>query len=162
MAGTVQSPEKELRFTRSGQATLFWMLAAVCFAAAATWFTCTWIWDVPKLWTWAPLTLGLVALRMAIRLTRHAYIILTPLGLEVFSFFRPQKGLRVIYWQEIEAVEMDDALTLLTLHFDQEQTSGMHLTLLPIHRSSRSLLAKAVRGRVSTPPATDDPSLNDA
>ena len=36
MAGKVQSPEKELRFTRSGQAALFWMLSAVGAAAAVT------------------------------------------------------------------------------------------------------------------------------
>ena len=32
MAGKIQAPEKELRFTRSGQAVIFWMAAAVLVA----------------------------------------------------------------------------------------------------------------------------------
>ena len=33
MAGTIQSPEKDLRFTRSGQAAPFWLAAAVLATA---------------------------------------------------------------------------------------------------------------------------------
>ena len=36
MAGKIKSPEKELRFTRSGQATVFWLVAAVLAATAIT------------------------------------------------------------------------------------------------------------------------------
>ena len=37
MAGKLQSPEKELRFTRSGQAAVFWVIAAVLARLRKLW-----------------------------------------------------------------------------------------------------------------------------
>ena len=85
----------------------------------------------------------------AANLTRHAYLILTPLGIEIFPFFRPSLGMRLILWQEVSHAEVDEKLTRLTLHHDAEKTSGIHVSLAPIRMDRRSLLAKAVIGRVS-------------
>ncbi len=101
MAGQVQSPEKELRFTRSGQAALFWLLAAVCAAVAMT-LAATSIYrdtnpDLPHpAWALVPLGLAVLAARLAVGLTRHAYLILTPLGIEIFPFFRPAEGMKLV------------------------------------------------------------------
>ena len=153
MAAAVQSPDQELRFTRSGQAVLFWVLAAV-FAAAAVTLAATSIYrdinsQLPHpAWALVPLALALAAARLAVNLTRHAYLILTPLGIEVFLFFRPAAGMRLVVWQEVAAAEVNAATTLLTLHHDAAKTSGIHLSLKPIRADRRPLIAKAVIGRI--------------
>lgn len=152
MAGQVQSPEKELRFTRSGQAALFWVASAVLAAAGVT-LAATSLYraENPELphpaWALLPVLLSGLSARLAIRLTRHAYLILTPLGIEIFPFFRPDRGMRLVVWQEVAAAETDDGLTRLTLHHDAGKTSGIHLSLKPLRRDRRELLAKAVVGR---------------
>lgn len=156
MAGQIQSPEKELRFTRSGQASLFWLAAAVFTATAITLLACAWYRAInPALPhpAWALLPLGFAAFmaHTAIQLTRHAYLILTPLGIEIFPFFRPARGMRLVTWQEIDHAGINPAATRLTLHHDAAESSGIHLALGPIRRDRRCLLAKAVLGRLSPP-----------
>lgn len=152
MASGVQSPEKELRFTRSGQAVVFWITAAVLTAAAVTLAATSWYRDVNPLlphpaWALVPLMLAIASARLAAGLTRHAYVILTPLGIEIFPFFRPASGMRLVVWQEVHAAEVNQDKTMLTLHHDETRTSGIHLSLRPIREDLRGLLAKAVIGR---------------
>ncbi|MEI8037250.1 MAG: hypothetical protein WCJ14_02565 [Verrucomicrobiota bacterium] len=148
------SPAKELRFTRSGQAAGFWVLAAVAAAAAAT-LAATSIYraDNPQLphpaWALVPLALAGLAARLAAGMTRHAYLILTPLGIEILPLFRPAAGMRLVVWQEVAAAETNAALTVLTLHHDAAKTSGIHLSLRPIRADLRALAARAVIGRVA-------------
>ena len=152
MAGAVQSPEKELRFTRSGQAVLFWVASAV-FAAAGVTLAATSIYrDINPLlphpaWSLLPIGLAVAAAWLALRLTRHAYLILTPLGIEIFPFFRPSEGMRLVIWQEIHSAEVNAGHTLLTLHHDAEKTSGIHLSLRPVRADLREWVGKAVLGR---------------
>lgn len=153
-APSIQSPEKELRFTRSRQATAFWLLAAVSTAAAVTLLATAWYRDInPAIphpaWALVPLALAAGCVRLALRLTRHAYLILTPLGIEIFPFFRPADGMRLVTWQEVDSAEVDEAVGLLTLHHDAAKSSGIHLSLKPIPADARALLAKAVLGRLS-------------
>ena len=152
MAASVQSPEKELRFTRSGQAVLFWVASAV-FAAMGVTLAATSIYrDInPGLphpaWAIVPVLFAGLTVRLAVKLTRHAYLILTPLGIEVFPFFRPEQGMRLVVWQEISSAEVNQALTTLTLHHDAAKTAGIHLSLKPIRKDRRTLLVKAVSSR---------------
>jgi hypothetical protein len=160
MAGKIQSPEKELRFTRSGQAGLFWVSAAVLAAVGITLLATSIYRDInPQLphpaWALAPFFLAAVMARLAVGLTRHAYLILTPLGIEIFPFFKPSEGMRLVMWQEIDHAEVDEKATRLTLHHDSGKTSGIHLSLTPIRADRRTLLAKAVIGRLS-PAAKND------
>lgn len=154
MAGQIQAPEKELRFTRAGQAAGFWLAAAVLAAAGLTLVVISIYRDfnpsMPHLWCLVPLALSLLAARTAVRLTRHAYLILTPLGIEIFPFFRPAAGMNLISWQEIHAAEVDSKFHRLTLHYNAEKTSGVHLSLRPIQTARRPLLAKAVIARATT------------
>jgi hypothetical protein len=159
MAATVQSPEKELRFTRSGQATLFWLAAAVLAAVGITLLATSIYRGInPRLphpaWALLPLALAAGLARLAVGMTRHAYLILTPLGIEIFPFFRPAEGMRLVLWQEVDHAEVDKNTTRLTLHHDAGKSSGIHLSLTPIRADRRTLLAKAVLGRLS-PPATN-------
>jgi len=154
MPRPLQSPGKELRFTRSGQAPLFWVAAAVLASVTVTLLACAPYRAVNPLlphpaWALVPLALAGLAARSAVRLTRHAYLILTPLGIEIFPFFRPARFMRLVTWQEIAEAEIDADLTLLTLHHDLARTSGLHLSLAPIREDRRKLLAKAVAARVS-------------
>ena len=152
MGGGIQEPEKELRFTRSGQAVPFWILAAVFAAAALTLLATSVYRDInPHLphpaWALAPLGIAALAARLAIRLTRHAYLLLTPLGIEIFPFFRPAAGMRLVTWQEIHSAELDPALARLTLHHDAARSSGIHLSLKPVRADRRPLLARAILSR---------------
>lgn len=153
MADKLQNPEKELRFTRAGQAVPYWVAAAVLAATGLILVVGTPFRDNPMnphpLWSLVPLVLAWLAARLAFRMTRHAYLILTPLGLEIFPLFRPEKTMRMVLWQEIQDAEVDAGLSRLTLHHDEQKTSGIHLSLAPIARGHRALLAKAISGRVS-------------
>lgn len=154
MAAKIQAPEKELRFTRSGQAIWFWMGSAVSAAIAVT-MLATAIYrdtnpDLPHpLWAILPFSISFGLGRWAMGLTRHAYLILTPLGIEIFPFFRPAAGMQLVMWQELDHAEVDENFRRLTLHRDAAETSGIHLSLAPISRAHRTLLAKAVIGRLS-------------
>lgn len=155
MAGKVQSPEKELRFTRSGQATHFGLLSAVCASMTLTLVATSLYREVnPELphpaWALVPLGFAAFSAWLAVRLTRHAYLILSPLGIEIFPFYRPMTEMQLIVWQEVDSAEVNTALTRLTLHRDAEKTSGIHLSLRPIRKDRRELLAKAVIGRAQS------------
>lgn len=150
----VSEPEKELRFTRSGQAAGYGVLGAIWIGVAVTLLaTAVYRSENPELphpaWALLFIGLGVACLGLSRHLAKHAYLILTPLGLEVFPFFRPSQGMRLVLWQEISSAELSEDEKWLTLHFDEEKTSGLHLTLRPVRRKLRSLLAKAVLGRVS-------------
>ncbi len=154
MPGKIQSPEKELRFTRSGQAAVFWVVTAVLAAVAITLLATSIYRDINPLlphpaWAILPLAMAGLVGNFAVRLTKHAYIILTPLGIEIFPFFRPANGMQLVTWQEIADAEVDAKLSRLTLHHNSEKSSGIHLSLTPIRADRRSLLAKAVIGRLS-------------
>lgn len=147
----VAEPQKELRFTRAGQAAGFWIAAAVCIMAGLVFFLL-----IPHraenpalphpAWGLAPLAVAALSARVAWRCTKHAYILLSPIGVEIFPFFRPAAGMQVIPWAQIAAADIDGSR--LTLHFTPEKTSGIHLSLAPVAKDRRELLARAIRGRL--------------
>ncbi|WP_193214269.1 hypothetical protein [Luteolibacter marinus] len=150
----VAEPQKELRFTRAGQAAIFWVAAAACVMAGLVFFLLTpHRADNPALphpaWGFVPLALAALLVRTAWRCTKHAYILLSPIGVEVFPFFRPDKHMQVVPWQQIAAVDIGD--NVLTLHFSPDKTSGIHLSLAPIAKDRRALLARAIEGRFQGP-----------
>ncbi|MFZ9937613.1 MAG: hypothetical protein ACO3JG_11250 [Luteolibacter sp.] len=153
MVPSLQSPEQELRFTRSRQAVAFWIggavmsMAAIVIAAASFHRA-----ENPALphpaWALGPALAAGLLTRGAVRLTRHAYVILTPLGIEIFPFFRPAAGMRLVAWQELREMDTNASLTRLTLHFNVEKTSGIHLSLRPVRADRRRFLVEAVRRRL--------------
>ncbi len=154
MAAQIQSPEKELRFTRSGQATLFWLAAATLMGIGVTILATAYYRDInPRVphaaWASIPLAAAAGLIRLTLSLTRHAYLILTPLGIEIFPFFRPAQSMQLVMWQELHHAEVSSNFHRLTLHRDAQESSGIHLSLRPISRDRRALLAKAVLGRLS-------------
>jgi len=149
---TIAEPEKELRFTRTRQAWVFYGMAVVSFAASIALLMLSvqdWGLDQPLLkgWWWLcvpSLLLCYGMLHLGIRCTRHAYIILSPLGVEIFPFFRARKNLQVIYWSQLADAEVSGGA--LQLHFTVEKSSGVIASLKPIAMAQRALLEKAVAG----------------
>ena len=91
-------------------------------------------------WGLIPLGLALALVWLAWHCARHAYILLSPIGVEIFPFFQPAANMQVIPWAQIAAADIDDAR--LTLHFSAEKTAGIHLSLAPVPKERRELLAK--------------------
>lgn len=149
---TIAEPEKELRFTRSRQAPLFFGLGVVAFAASLALFilsTQDWGMQAPLLdgWWWLCVPGMLLCygmLRLGLRCTRNAYIILSPLGVEIFPFFKARENLQVIYWSQVADAEVKD--NKLLLHFSVEKKSGVIASLAPISHVRRLFLEKAVIG----------------
>lgn len=151
---TIAEPEKELRFTRAAQAGKFYALSVIFFTISMALFilsTQDWGMTGPKLaawfWVWLcipGLALTFVFFRLGLRCTRHAYIILSPLGIEIFPFFHAEKNLQVIYWTEINDIDVGN--NQMTLHFTEKKNSGIVASLSPIPRKRRALLQKALLG----------------
>ena len=148
----IAEPEKELRFTRARQAPLFYGLSVLAFAASMAVFilsTQDWGMGDPLLkgWWWIclpGLLLCYAMLRLGLRCTLHAYIILSPLGVEIFPFFKAKENLQVIYWTQVADAEVKEGQ--LFLHFTEEKKSGVIACLMPIPEERRVLLEKAVLG----------------
>lgn len=148
------STSRELRFTRSGQARIFWICGAV-FAACAMVLAVVALEresnpSLPHgLWACVPLLLSMASIWLAIRLTRHAFMVLTLNGIEIYPFLRPAADMRLVLWHEIHSAEVDDSLSLLTLHFDADKTSGLHVVLVPVRKDRRRWLADAITARLT-------------
>jgi len=156
-AKSIAEPEKELRFTRARQATLFFFLTAFCLMLTIGTLFCAFLnlgWTdyyFQKNWYYALTALipAFIFLRTAFHCIRHAYIILTPMGIEIFPFFKPKKNLQIIFWQEIDSSEIQDEN--LILHNNSEKTSGTIITLKPLTEKQIPLLEKAITARLGQP-----------
>mgnify|MGYP007028079659 CR=1 FL=1 len=168
----VAAPEKELRFTRARQAFTFVVLGIILFCAALALFmlalpgfTGKQRPMVSSYWFAAiPLPLCAGAFWLAMRLTRHAYMILTPLGIEIFPFFRPEKNMLLLYWSEIVDAKVSSDLRLLTI--SHSGGSKAFISLDPVRKNRRPLLKRAIEGTIaqlapaSAKPASDRVSDN--
>jgi len=148
---TVAEPHKELRFTRAGQAQGIFVAATVFFAFGLL-IAITTIMGHPDFRWWMPLPFlagACLFLKVALHCTRHAYIILTPMGIEIFPLLKPEKNLNLIYWTELDHVDFNEELTLAKIHRDAKETSGVILSLKPVLSKQRLLLKKALEGRLA-------------
>lgn len=148
----VASPEKELRFTRAHQARVFAVIGAMSFCTALLIALTAWLFradhpELPSAW-WSLPALALVGLchRAALHCVRHAYIILSPVGVEIFPLIRPERNMRLVPWAQITEAEFSKLR--LTLHYNAEHTAGIHLSLRPLSPLGRLLLEKAILGRL--------------
>jgi len=144
-------PEKELRFTRSLQAYVFWGGGTVCLCLAAAFGLLSWPAFMPRETPMVPAWLALVPLVfvpaffwVATHLTRHAFLLLTPVGVEIFPLFFPAKNFNLVFWQEIENLEVDPRRRQLTI--SQADGGKIFVSLAPIAATQRELLASAVEG----------------
>lgn len=151
----VREPQKELRFTRSGQSLMFCVGGAISFGAACTLLATSLYRDINPvlphpLWALPCLVFAILAFAIARHLAKHAYLLLTPMGVEIFPFYRPAKNMHLIFWQEIAEIEFDAKQHWATLHYNPEKTAGVHLSLKPIRNKSRALLITALTLRMES------------
>lgn len=155
---SVADPHKELRFTRGAQASLFALLGAVCCGATVAILLINLLLSeplTPRWWPLVPLPAAALFFRLAIRCARHAYIILTPLGIEIFPFFKARDNLQVLYWSQIAGAEVNER-DQLVIHLDEARRSGVVASLAPIPAGRRALLARAIEGRMNREPDEGD------
>jgi hypothetical protein len=161
----MEKPFKELRFTRSQQAITFVMAGVVFFSITAglmvMWFSHV---NGPNSPWWAvlPLVASWASFRLAARLTKHAYLLLSPIGIEVFPFFRPAQNMTLFSWAEIQHAEVSDDEKLLTLTLAGYQDSKVIISLAPIKPKSRPFLARAVRGVMKKRAGGENNTLQEA
>jgi len=154
---SITQPEKELRFTRAGQARVFVLLAALGMAMILGSGMLAWVPHdgliPPHVWQWVGIIFALLWTAVAIwavaYCVTHAYILLTPLGVEVFSFFYPTKYYRLIPWADIETLRLDEAMKWVA--FDQHGGGGVYLSLAPLLPRQRELLREALQRRLGKP-----------
>lgn len=160
------SPEKEVRFTRAAQGRLFLMMAALLLAIAlgvvvlATQGT---EFEAPRLqgylWTALfPLFGAWAMMRLAVRCIRHAYLIFTPLGIEIFPLFRPEVNMQLVLWSVIDSVECEENLRRLLIHYTAEKSAGVMVSLSPILPAQRELL-RALVASLASQRASASPTL---
>ncbi|MBK1835114.1 hypothetical protein [Roseibacillus ishigakijimensis] len=146
----VAEPEKEIRFTRTGQARSFALLGAIALAVAFT-FVAPHLYGhrspVHGLWTLPLLAVGGGFFWLSRHCAKHAFLILSPVGIEFFPFIRPTKNYRLWSWAEFHRAEIKDKT--LTLHFDEKKTAGAVISLGPLTAESRLLLTRAIEGRMA-------------
>ena len=144
-----KTPGRELRFTRARQAIVFWVLGVGLLCLAAGLFI---LWrqrlDHPPAW-WTgvlPLLFSAGSFWLAVRLTRHAYVLLSPVGLEIFPFIKPVRNFQLITWSEVEDARVDEARKLLIIRYAGVQDAGVILTLSPMTAAARNMLKRAIEG----------------
>ena len=144
-----EKPFQELRFTRSRQAVTFTTLGAV-FLAVALWLGVLFWWRVTGwlqwLWLLLPLFAAAGCFRLALHLTRHAFLLLSPIGIEIFPFFRPAQQMQLFSWGEIAHAEVTEGDRHLILTLAGYKDSKVIIGLEPIPGRARLLLRKAVEG----------------
>ena len=158
----ITEPEKELRFTRARQALTFILLGGA-FLCVASWI---WISDalvndssdsvdlLRIIITLILFSLSLICIWVAVNCVRHAFIILTPLGIELFPFWFPSKNLQVIYWTEIDnALVTED---MKTLQIQCQGGAKVFVALAPITVDRLPYLKRAIEGRMDQAKAPKD------
>ena len=146
----VANPEKEIRFTRAGQSRLWFIFAGVQLAAILIGVIFAYLpgdYGAPVLkeywWVLIPLSIGsAVCARIGWHCMRHAYLIFSPIGVEIFPFLMPAKNLDVVTWSEIDHLELRG--NFLFLHFNSAETAGKAISIKPIPRQKRALLVAVV------------------
>ncbi|GHC51612.1 hypothetical protein [Roseibacillus persicicus] len=145
----VSNPEKEIRFTRSAQALRFALAGAIFVGLTATLYaTARWGTGSPvRYWHMIPgILLAAGSFWLAYRCAKHAFLILSPVGVEFFPFFKPATNFRLWSWSEFHHAEVVGKR--LYLHFNEEETGGAVLSLAPMSEESIRLLDVAIEGRM--------------
>ncbi len=149
-----QRGQKEIRFTRNAQAVHFFMLALLFLCLGVTLYLVSLdVWTVsqePLLqgsW-YGLLTLPFIAgfTAAGIHLAKHAYMIFSPVGIELFPFFFPSKNMEVLYWSEVQDVGFTPDEKMLEITMTGEPERKVFIATAPLNRASRDLLGRTIAG----------------
>jgi len=149
----LEPQENEVRFTRSRQALPWFAIATICCVAICSFLTAILLplpYGAPELidkwFLFLPaLPIGCLSMYLALRCLRHAYIIFSGVGIEIFPFWKPKKNLNIIPWQTIHELEIKNHL--LYVHHNAEHTAGVVLSLKPIHQNQIPFLKHIIEKR---------------
>lgn len=146
--------QKEIRFTRNAQALHFFVLALLFFCLGAGLYLVSLdFWSVsqePLLQqSWyglltLPFILGF--LWLGVHLVRHAYLIFSPVGIELFPFFFPSKNMEVLYWAEVQDVRLTADKKMMEVTLTGEPERKVFVTTAPLDKASRLLLEHTLDG----------------
>lgn len=163
------SQGRELRFTRNSwgfQATLlgvfFWGIG-LCILGTS--FQEVFTQALPQdkadatrslIYTLIPLILGFVCLMRARWLLKHAYIICSPISIDIFPLKHAEKDLIVIPWGEIvhHGIKENGKVLFLSTH---EDTYTIPLT--PLRPQSRYILAQVLEQKLKQIPLATESSI---
>lgn len=145
--------QQEIRFTRNAQAAHFFVLALVFLCVGmALYFLSLDLWKTEgpvfeQSW-YGLLMLPLVGLAIwaGVHLAKHAYMIFSPVGIELFPFFHPSKNMQVLYWQEVEDLAITPDGKMLEVTLLSEGEHKIFIATAPMRQNSRELLAKTIDG----------------
>jgi len=150
----VEDPSKELRFSRGRQAFLFALSAILCFSVgvilllvlATVYYEEGHLEEMPyaRWWLYTPWLPMIGFGWLTWYCLRHPLLILSPIGVEIFPFWRPVKHFHLIEWGRIHEIESDGRA--LTLHYNAEHNAGVVISLAPLSKKSRILLMQAAKG----------------
>ena len=147
---------KEIRFTRSGQSVTFFLISIGLFAIGVGVYVLSvdfgWESQPPRLdspW-WGLIALPFVVASgwLGLHLAKHAYMIFSPVGIEVFPFYKPSDNMQVLYWSEVLDVDLTDDGKMLevTLLGEGEHRPKVIITTAPLSPNSRKLMTKTIAG----------------
>lgn len=151
----VSEPDKEIRFTRSRQAIallLVFSISTVILIIGVTFSLLPEPYgnkELIRFWYILPplIALSYFSLRLALHCIKHAYLIFTPMGLEILPLRHPEKNLNLIYWHQINTFDVNK--NAIVLHYNTQKTAGTVISLKPIHRKYHSFINKSLTRRVS-------------
>lgn len=147
-------PGKELRFTRSAQAAHFAAAAILSLCLSFAWLSLAfWPWHADGstlLDSWwpglLPLPLVLVFLWLALYCASHAYIILSPVGIEIFPLWFPTENFRLVPWTHVAGARAEHGNLIIDFP-PVGSGGGIILSLAPLRRHQRELLWHAIERR---------------
>ncbi len=139
----------EIRFTRSRQAIHF-LAAGLLLLGASGVITVLWAMNIEKRpslwWSLIPLAPAIGCVWMARRLSKHAYLLFSAIGLEIFPFFRPASSMQLVSWGEIADARVTGDLDWLALSMAGYADRKILISLAPIARGTIPLLSRTVHG----------------
>jgi hypothetical protein len=145
-----QAPgSQELRFTRGRQGAFFFVVAVAALCVSAI----LWRLAIPPsemndallstpLWALIPVPIAAAAAWLGRFQVKHAYLILSPVGIEIFPTFFPSDRMDLMPWGEIESASVDGGALIVR----KLGGGGAVISLAPIGRAQRFLLDRAVAG----------------
>jgi hypothetical protein len=99
-----------------------------------------------------PLPLVLVFLWFALYCTSHAYLILSPVGIEIFPFWFPRENFRLVPWTQVAHARVENGNLILDFP-PAGSGGGIILSLSPLRPRQRELLWHVIERRLAERPA---------
>ncbi len=147
-------PLQEIRFTRNGQAIHFFMLGLLLICVSVGLYLVSLdIWSVTQAplldhWRYAliPLPFAALSIWAGIHLAKHAYMIFSPVGIELFPFFFPSRNMEVLYWSEVEDLDLTPDGKMMEVTMLSEGEHKVFVAIAPLTAASQQLLGETIAG----------------